>query len=449
MNALVCRLSRKVLAFSLLCSSLLWVTPSANAVPSMARQTGYACSRCHTVFPELTAFGRQFKLGAYTMSSDKWDARTLIERLPVAAALQISQTNTSNTAAGGAMPEDFENDRQLILQTLALYYGGRITKHSGALAQFNYDGLDKAWVTEMFDVRYAHEFSQGDNENTIGVTLNNSPSVSDIYNSTPTWGFPHVGSAARQMPASTAVDMMLASQVGGITVYTMWNDLIYAEAGVYRTAATGALRFLGHGVPTETVLAGNSPYWRLALQRERGKHSIELGTFGLHTKIQQDAEDASALTNTFSDFALDGSYQYLSGNHAFSAHAVWIHEKQNWDAAYPAGMTSNATNSLTTLRVDSHYSFQRRLAGGLQYFRTSGSTDQLLYDTGDVVMGSARGSPDSHGWIGEFDYLPTDQIKLAVRYTIFQTFNGASSNYVAGRDASDNNSAFILAWILF
>ena len=126
MNALACRLSRKVLTFSLLCSSLLWVASSANAVPSMARQTGYACSRCHTVFPELTAFGRQFKLGAYTMSSDKWDARTLIERLPVAAALQISQTNTSNTAAGGAMPQDFSNDRELILQTLRFITVGKL-----------------------------------------------------------------------------------------------------------------------------------------------------------------------------------------------------------------------------------------------------------------------------------------------------------------------------------
>jgi len=32
------------------------------AVPSFARQTGMACAACHTVFPELTPFGREFKL---------------------------------------------------------------------------------------------------------------------------------------------------------------------------------------------------------------------------------------------------------------------------------------------------------------------------------------------------------------------------------------------------
>src|SRR5574340_657217 len=38
----------------------------AHAVPSFARQTGLACSSCHTTFPELTAFGRMFKMHGYT-----------------------------------------------------------------------------------------------------------------------------------------------------------------------------------------------------------------------------------------------------------------------------------------------------------------------------------------------------------------------------------------------
>ena len=46
---------------------LLAVT-TALAVPSFARQTGLSCTSCHTVFPELTPFGRLFKLGGYVMS---------------------------------------------------------------------------------------------------------------------------------------------------------------------------------------------------------------------------------------------------------------------------------------------------------------------------------------------------------------------------------------------
>ena len=33
---------------------------TVQAIPSFARQTGMKCNECHTVFPELTPFGRIF-----------------------------------------------------------------------------------------------------------------------------------------------------------------------------------------------------------------------------------------------------------------------------------------------------------------------------------------------------------------------------------------------------
>ena len=40
-----------------------------RAIPSFARQTKMPCSVCHTQFPELTEFGRMFKLNGYTLSA--------------------------------------------------------------------------------------------------------------------------------------------------------------------------------------------------------------------------------------------------------------------------------------------------------------------------------------------------------------------------------------------
>ena len=40
----------------------------AKAVPSYARQTGMSCTACHYSFPELNAFGRQFKMNGYTLT---------------------------------------------------------------------------------------------------------------------------------------------------------------------------------------------------------------------------------------------------------------------------------------------------------------------------------------------------------------------------------------------
>ena len=42
-----------------------YVLASARLTPTYARQTGLACSACHTHFPELTPTGRAFKLNGY------------------------------------------------------------------------------------------------------------------------------------------------------------------------------------------------------------------------------------------------------------------------------------------------------------------------------------------------------------------------------------------------
>src|SRR5471032_1603714 len=47
------------------------LTSPSSAVPSFARQTGMACAACHTVFPELTPFGREFKLNGYVLDNIK------------------------------------------------------------------------------------------------------------------------------------------------------------------------------------------------------------------------------------------------------------------------------------------------------------------------------------------------------------------------------------------
>jgi hypothetical protein len=54
--------------------SVVLTCSKAMAVPSYARQTGLACNVCHNNPPELTAFGRKFKLNAYTLTDLKTEA---------------------------------------------------------------------------------------------------------------------------------------------------------------------------------------------------------------------------------------------------------------------------------------------------------------------------------------------------------------------------------------
>ena len=437
--------------------SLYWMTAvvlgalvvtSAHAVPSMGRQTGYECSKCHTVFPMLTPFGREFKLGGFSMTSKKFDELPLLDRIPVSGLLQVSYSKTRNTTTQEPTDE-FMRNREVIVQAVGAYLGGRIVDNAGALIQYNWDGIERKWGMEMFDARYANEIGLGGKELVLGVTTNNNPTLSDIHNSTPVWAFPHTDSATVMPAASTLIDMTLASQVGGIGGYGMWGDLLYGEVAVYHTAKKGFWRFMGLGVPTETVVDGNAPYWRFALQHEAEPHSFHIGTYGMNGAVLSDPEDASIGSDRFRDFGLDAGYEYLQGDHSLSTHATWIYEKQYWNSSYPQGLSSSPSTVLKTFRADVHYFYRRQLGGILQYFNTNGDANDLHYNTGEPVTGSANGSPNSRGWVAELNYLPIQNVKLAVRYTAYQQFNGASSNYDGfGRNAKDNNSVFLLAWLL-
>ena len=56
-------------------AAILLTSPRAEALPSYARQTGQECAACHNGFPELTPYGRLFKLNGYTFSGERRTCR--------------------------------------------------------------------------------------------------------------------------------------------------------------------------------------------------------------------------------------------------------------------------------------------------------------------------------------------------------------------------------------
>lgn len=61
---------KKTVVMELLLAALVTgMSGTAQAVPSFGRQTGMECSACRTIFPQLTTFGREFKLGGYVIVS--------------------------------------------------------------------------------------------------------------------------------------------------------------------------------------------------------------------------------------------------------------------------------------------------------------------------------------------------------------------------------------------
>jgi hypothetical protein len=435
----------------------------AHAVPSFARQTGLECVACHVSWPELTSVGRQFKLGAYTLTQPPKDrARPLLSFdkegpppiVPLAAFLQASITHAARTNTGGTDPSTFSRQDELVLQQASLFLAGRINEHAGGFAQWSYDGVEHHSAIDNVDVRIAHRYESDGLKVLYGFSLNNSPTVSDIYNTAPVWGFPFASSSVAATPAaSTLLQGGLAQQVVGLTGYSLWNRTLYAELGAYRTADKAFSMFrAGVDRSTAAVLDGTAPYWRLALQREwsGGTHSAMLGAQGLSARRFPDSTHPQGPTDHFRDVAVDAQYQYVTDAHRFSAVLSHIRERQTLDGSFASGAASNASNRLNSLTSRLTYYYKTRYGLSVAYLRSHGDRDASLYSTGEPVSGSANGSPDSSAYIVELNWLPWRDRRFTLQYTGYQKFNGARDNYDGfGRDAKDNNTLLLLAWFAF
>ncbi|MFX1554634.1 MAG: hypothetical protein ACFFBV_11965 [Promethearchaeota archaeon] len=349
-------------------------------------------------------------------------------------------------------PKDSETDKVNLPQQASVFYGGKIIDNIGGFVQVTYDGVGNDVLVDLTDIRYGNDTSVWGTNLIYGLTLNNAPTVEDVWNSSPIWGFPYAASAVAPTPAAGAiVDGALASQVGGIGAYGFWNNLIYGGVAVYRTTRDGITRPLGAGTETDTVVDDAAPYWRLALQHQYKRHSFSVGTYGIIADIYPGGMD-SGPTDQFTDIAFDAQYQYIADKHIFSVQSTWIREKQDWDASFALGLTANGSDTLKTWRINANYFYGSHfgdIGGSVGYFSTTGDRDTVLYAP-NPVDGSRKGRPNSNGFVVEADYVFREKYKLSLQYTIYDKFNGAHSNYDGhGRDASDNNTFYALAWLMF
>lgn len=448
------RLRRWSVVFALVAAGLVGSCSPAAAVPSFARQTGLPCAACHNNFPQLTPLGRQFKMLGYELddSPNKYP--------PVSMHVQGSFTHTQAGQPGGAAPHFGDNDN-FALDAVSLFYGGKIFSRLAAFSQVTYDGVAEHLAIDNTDIRLANSFTIADKPVILGLTLNNSPTVQDPWNTTPAWGFPYYSSGLAPAPAaSTLIDGGLAQQTYGLAGYTLWNNLLYLEAGAYRKLDTGVKQALGVFDSEADVVDGFTPYWRLAIQHLwEGGHYLSVGTFGLDADTFP-AGDRSAGTDRRTDIGLDLEYQYIVTQHNVTVLLTWINEHQRWKANRALGNAANASDDLNTVRATAMYMYDLTYAVYGGYFTTFGSRDTGLYQPEDI-SGSRTGRPDTSGFVLEVDWLPFNKLggpsfwpwlntKLSLQYVIYTEFNGAGRNYDgSGRRASDNNTLFLSAWIAF
>lgn len=432
---------------------LIFSARKAQAVPSFARQTGLACSSCHTNPPELTPLGRTFKLNGYSMTGIKVITSppekeraglSLLSYLPLSAWFEISNTGTQRPQDGT------QNWSFSIPQDVSLFLAGAYATHLGGFVQATYDVQSDHFSLDNTDIRYANNRLVKGKTLVYGIDLNNNPTVEDLWNSTPTWGFPWIASPSAPTPtASAIIDGPLGLDVAGIGGYAMWNDHLYGAAMVYRSSHLGE-PLPNAGAGFDFNIQGAAPYWRAAWQQTMGNSYLEFGAYGMHMRSTPQA--ITGPENIYTDYAVDAQFERVLPkwrNNLLTLRGTYIRENSDLNADFAANAAGFVPHHLNTYRVNAVYHFGYRYAPAFEYFTTTGVTDPLQLAPAPLT-GSQNGSPNSKGYILNFTYWPVQNVRMAVQYTGYTQFNGGGTNYDgAGRNASDNNSVYLYLGLIF
>lgn len=434
---------------------------SAWAVPSFATQTGQPCTSCHIggYGPQLTPYGRSFKLGGYTETGGVgWESA-----VPVSVMLLGSYTNTDK-GQGGPAAQHYGSNGNIAMDQISVFLAGRVTDYAGGFVQGTFNGVTSKTHLDNTDLRLTTPFTVADTELRLGLDVNNGPTVQDPYNGSFAWGYPYVASILA--PTPTAQPLLAGGLIGnsiGATAYAWYNRALYVEGGLYNTFGPSLLRYTGNAYGPGST-ANPAPYARVAYEWNWDGQSVYAGGIFLHSKLNPAvasySSDGSQGRNSFTDYAIDGGYQLIGREvNVVSLAGIFLHEQQAQRAAFNTGGASQSGNTLNQIRASATYYYQETYGGTIGWQKTWGTPNPGLYPSAPLT-GSANGKPNSNAITLEADWVPFGKydswagpwanLKLGVQYTIYTQFNGASKNYDGyGRNAADNNTLYLFAWLIF
>lgn len=290
-----------------------------------------------------------------------------------------------------------------------------------------------------------------DRDIAFGVSLNNAPTVQDLWNTTPVWGFPYATSPLAPTPGATSlIDGPLMTTSGGGSVYAMIDQTLYLDLGAYTTFSKNVQKGMGVWSDGQLGIDGGAPYWRLALQKQWDGQYEQIGTYGLQANVYPGGVNTAG-TDGYVDTAVDMTYQYLGNmEHIFEVKSNFIHESQTLNASRNLGLVNNTNVSMNTYRINGAYTFEQTYQLTFGYNTISSNRNTYVFSPD---AGYTSGLPNSDYYIAEADYVPFGKsgsfyqpwvnLRLAVQYIAYSKFNGTSYN------AQNNNTLFVSGWLAF
>ena len=426
-------------------SALLAAMPSAQAVPSYARQTGSECAACHvgSYGPQLTPYGIRFKINGYT-DTDGGNGK-----IPLSAMMVVNATRTAKDAPEADKIDHFKTNDNVAMQEASLFVAGKLADNIGSFVQVTYSGVDRKYSLDQADIRYARQLKLGDKEMTVGLSLNSNPTLTDPFNTLGQWRFPYTASDFNGGYGPSPLVESLGGGVMGANAYAFYDDSFYAEYGLYNNLSRKALNTFNTDDLGKFKGLGN--YLRLAYFKDRKRDNFSIGLLGFSADIQPD-RSALGTPDRYRDLGIDASYQYLGNRrHIFTANASYVREWQHLDFSL-AGADSTR-NSLNQLRVAGSYHYDQTWGATVGLFDSRGKRNAALNPD------SLNGKPNTTGYILQADWTPWGKesswgtpwanVRLGIQYTGYSRFMGGSSYLDSEgneRRARDNNTPMLFLW---
>ena len=461
--------TRNLTLFQWLTAAVLTLGAIHNsaATTAFARQTGEPCAACHmqAYGPWLTQYGQKFKLDGYVAGH----ANKLPDVInPFALEVVGSISNTQKDVPVGQYFDNSKANNNAVNDWTALYYTGRITDKIGSYLQLNLSPqVGQSVNLAMADIRYADHANLYGNQLTYGVTVNNSPTMSDFWMTSYAWMYPYTMSSTSVKPNAQPYlqNLMAGAYSVGSTAYVMINNHLYLEAGGYTSQSHKMAQGLGVWAnaqdtgPQTGLIDGGSPYWRMFLQHSIGPHTMMVGTYGLIANVYPQYLRSNG-TDTYVEYNADANYSYmLDDDNMLMAMFRYTRDDMTMRASRGLGIAANANNYLNSVMAMGMWTYQQTYNLTVGWNNMNGSIDPLLYPSG-AITGSANGSPNTNYFLFQADYVPfgksaavTDpyiNLRLSLQYLAYTQFNGGGHNYDGnGRNPEGNNTLYFTGNLMF
>jgi hypothetical protein len=458
---------RAALLGALALAIVFWRVPRADALPAFAGQTGAPCSACHVggFGPQLTPFGISFRANGYTLRGGTGPWSQIPVSVVISPSFQVTATPLP-AAPNGYGTNGFFN--ALGTGTALYIAGGNYFGDSfgiGGFEQLGFSvvpGVSFSAFEATSDFKLTKRLSLANHSLLLGFDFTNTPSGGDPYNTLYNgFTFPYLTPFVGPVPSASPAISVLGTTVYGLSLYALYDNSLYVEAGLYQTWGPDTLNFMNISPPSLGTIAGTAPYLRIADQHTWGSNFLEIGGVGMWIPLQQipGISDPSA-QNSYLDWGFDATYQRTFGSDTLAITANILFEQQTLGASFDAGISANASNWLNQFRIAASYYWNNTYGFTLAYNAVYGSTDPGLFAPAPLI-GSANGSPNSQAIIAQFDWTPfgkttTDpgypwlNVRVGLQYTHYLQFNGGDTNYDGfGRNASDNDTLLLFTWWAF